>query len=155
LQVCLITGSLVGSVAAGRFGRRTRFIALAISLWIFAVGVFAVGVSTGLLVAGLAVAVSGIGNAIFSVMNSSALMEAAASTNRGTVMSARYTVGQGTSAVGLVAGAAITGWLGPLRAFSTFGLGLLLLAGACTAFVVVQARATRHRGGRDRGQPLP
>jgi MFS family permease len=153
LQVFLISGSLVGSVAAGRFGQRTRFIALATSLWIFAVGVFAVGVSTSLLVAGLAIAVSGIGNAIFSVTNSSALMEAAASTNRGTVMSARFTVGQGASALGLVAGATIAGWLGPLRAFSTFGLGILLVAGLFSAFLAVQARATQDPGWRHKGRP--
>jgi MFS family permease len=141
LQVCLITGGLVGSVAAGRFGQRRRLMALAVSLWVFAVGVFAVGASPTFMLAGLAIAVSGLGNAVYSIMNNSALMEAADSTNRGTVMSVRFTVGQVTNAVGLVAGAAVTGWLGPLWAFSSFGLGLLIVAAAYTAFLAMQARA--------------
>jgi MFS family permease len=151
LQVCLITGGLAGSAVAGRFGPQRRLIVLAISLWIFAVGVFAVGASSGFLLAGLAVAVSGLGNAIYSIMNNSALMEAATSSNRGTVMSARFTAGQVTNAVGLVAGATITGWLGPLRAFSTFGLGLLLLAGVYSAFLLMQARLPLDPGWRHRG----
>jgi MFS family permease len=147
LQACLIAGGLIGSVAAGRLGRRRRLVALATSLWIFAGGVFAVGASPSLLFAGLAVAISGLGNALYSVMNNSALMETAAKTIRGSVMSARFTVAQATSGVGLVIGAAVTGWLGPLRAFNTFGLGLLLVAAIYSAFLVMHSRAQRNVNG--------
>jgi MFS family permease len=148
LQVCLIAGGLVGSVAAGRLGQRRRLMALATSLWIFGAAVFAVGASPSFILAGLAVAISGLGNAVYSVMNNSALMEAAAKTNRGTVMSARFTVGQATSGVGLAAGAVVTGWLGPLKAFNAFGLGLLLVASVYSAFLIMHTLAWRRSSGR-------
>jgi len=140
LQVCLIGGGLIGSVAAGRIERGNRLAALAISVWVFAAGVFAVGVSPSFLLAGLAVAISGAGNAVYLVTNNSALMDAAVSTNRGTVMSARFTVTQATNALGLATGAAVAAWVGPLRAFSGFGLGLLVVAAVYTAFLAIQAR---------------
>ena len=124
--------------------------ALVVGLWVFATGVFVVGVSPGFFVAGIAVAVSGVGNAVYSVANTSALMETAVTTNRGTVMSARFTVTQATNALGLVAGAATIAWLGPLRAFSGFGSGLLLVAGVYTAFLIMQARPGWNSRGRNR-----
>jgi MFS family permease len=150
LQVCLIAGGLVGSLAAGRVEQRKQPIAQVVSLWLFAVGVFAVGVSPSFLVAGLAVAISGVGNAAYSVTNISALMKTAASANRGTVMSARYTVTRATVALGLAIGAAMTGWLGPLRAFNGFGLGLLLVAAVYSAFLTMEARARRDMSRRHR-----
>jgi MFS family permease len=140
LQVCLIGGGLIGSVAAGRIARGNRLAALAISVWVFAAGVFGVGISPSFLLAGLAVAISGAGNAVYLVTNNSALMDAAVSTNRGTVMSARFTVTQATNALGLAIGAAVAAWFGPLRAFSGFGLGLLIVAAVYTAFLAMQAR---------------
>ncbi len=138
-EVCLISGGLVGSLAIGRIGPRQGLPVQVIALWIFGAGVLAVGLSHNFLLAGLAVALSGAGNAIYSVTNTSALMRTATTTNRGTVMSARFTVTRTTMALGLVAGASAASWLGPLRAFSTFGLGLLLLAASCTAFSVGRA----------------
>ncbi len=150
LQVCLISGGLVGSLAAGRVKRSKQPMAQGVSLWVFAVGVIAVGVSPNFLLAGLAVAISGVGNAAYSVFNISALMETASSANRGTVMSARFTVTRATVAFGLAIGAAVIGWLGPLSAFSSFGLGLLLVAGVYSAFLTMQARARRDLSRRHR-----
>ena len=150
LEVCLISGGLVGSLAIGRIGRRQGPLAQVVALWMFGAGVLAVGVSHNFLLASLAVALSGAGNAIYSVTNTSALMRRATTTNRGTVMSARFTVTRTSMALGLATGAATASWLGPLRAFSTFGLGLLLVAAGFTAFVVIQARmlpAGRHHRG--------
>jgi MFS family permease len=147
LEVCLITGAFLGSLLASRVEQSKRLKAQAISLWIFSAGVFSVGVSPSFLFAGVAVAISGVGNALYSVTNTSALMDTAASTNRGTVMSARFTVTRATMALGLAIGAAAASWLGPLRAFSSFGLGLLLVAGMYTAFMLVQARARHDSGG--------
>jgi MFS family permease len=154
LEICLIGGSLVGSVAAGRIEPGKRPGALVMSVWLFAAGVFAVGLSPGLLVAGLAVAASGAGNLMYSVTNTSALMEAAVSTNRGVVMSARFTLTQASNVLGLAIGAAIIGWLGPLRAFSGFGLGLLLVAAIYTTYLTVRAHAPwdNMRGDRRRAR---
>ncbi|MDQ6898131.1 MAG: MFS transporter [Candidatus Dormibacteraeota bacterium] len=150
LEVCLISGGLVGSLAIGRIGRRQGALIQVVALWMFGAGVLAVGVSHSFLLASFAVALSGAGNAIYSVTNTSALMETATSRNRGTVMSARFTVTRTSMALGLAAGAATASWLGPLRAFSSFGLGLLLVAVGFTAFLLVQ-RHTLSAGRRDLG----
>jgi MFS family permease len=151
LEVCLILGGLLGSLVAGRIKQKRRLAAQAASLWVFAAGVFSVGMSPIFLVAGLAVAISGVGNALYSVTNNSALMDAAVSSNRGTVMSARFTVTRATMSLGLATGAAATGWLGPLRAFSSFGVGLFVVAAAYTAFLIMQTRARHDSKGRHRG----
>jgi MFS family permease len=150
LEICLIGGSLVGSVTAGHLEPGKRSVGLVISVWLFAAGVFAVGLSPSFLIAGLALAISGVGNLMYSVANTSALMEAAVSTNRGVVMSARFTVTQASNVLGLAIGAAAIAWLGPLRAFSGFGLGLILVAAIYTAFLAVQAHARRDSIGGDR-----
>lgn len=135
LQVCLIAGAFVGSLAAGRIGRATRIVALSTSLWVFSAGILAVGISPQLWPAALGVAVSGVGNAVYSVTNNSALMEAADSTILGTVMSARFTLTQAAKAIGLAAGAGLTAWLGPRLAFAAFGIGLAVVAAAYSAFL--------------------
>ncbi len=150
LEVCLITGAFLGSLLASRVKRSNRIKAQAISLWIFSAGVFSVGVSPSLSFAAVAVAISGVGNAVYSVTNTGALMDAAVSTNRGTVMSARFTVTRATMALGLAIGAAANSLLGPLRAFSGFGLGLFLVAILFTAFLVLQAPARHDSGGPHR-----
>jgi predicted MFS family arabinose efflux permease len=151
LEICLIGGSIIGSVTAGRIQPGKRPVGLVISVWLFAAGVFAVGLSPSFLIAGLALAISGVGNLMYSVANTSALMEAAVSTNRGVVMSARFTVTQASNVLGLAIGGAAIGWLGPLRAFSGFGLGLLLVAAIYTAFLALQAHARRDSTGGGRG----
>ncbi|MBJ7596838.1 MAG: hypothetical protein DLM67_11400 [Candidatus Nephthysia bennettiae] len=155
LETCLIGGSLVGSVIAGRIQPGKRSLGLAISVWLFAMGVFAVGLSPSFLIAGVAVAISGVGNLMYSVANTSALMEAAVSTNRGVVMAARFTVTQASNVLGLAIGAAAIGWLGPLRAFSGFGLGLLLVAAIYTAFLAARAHARWDTMRGDRGHAQP
>lgn len=140
LQVCLIGGAFCGSLAAGRISARRQIPALAAALWVFAAGVFAVGLSPSLGLAAAAIALSGIGNAVYSVTNNSALMETADSSTRGTVMSARFTLTQTAKALGLAGGSVLTTWLGAQVAFLTFGLGLTLLAGAYSAFLALRAR---------------
>jgi MFS family permease len=140
LQVCLIGGAFVGSLAAGRISGRRRIPALALSIWVFGVGIFAVGLSPSLELAAVAIAISGMGNAVYSVTNNSALMESADRTNRGTLMSARFTLTQTAKAFGLAAGSVLTAWLGARSAFAAIGLGLGLTAAAYTAFLSMRAR---------------
>jgi MFS family permease len=140
LEVCLIAGAVLGSLIAGRMSSHLRVPALAISLWLFAVSITGVGLSSGLWPATLALAVSGLASAVYSVANTSALMDAASSANRGTVMSARFTVTQAGKAVGLAVGGLVTAWLGARSSFAAFGLGLAAIAVAYTVFVLNQRR---------------
>jgi MFS family permease len=146
LEVCLIAGAVMGSLIAGRISSHLRVPALAISLWVFAVSITGVGLSSGLWPATLALALSGLANAVYSVTNTSALMDAASSANRGTVMSARFTVTQAGKAVGLCVGGLVTVWLGARTSFAAFGLGLAAVAVAYTVFVFNQRRAAAATG---------
>jgi MFS family permease len=141
LQVALIAGGFVGSLAIGRIAWPGRFSAQVAALWVFGIGVFVIGVSHNLVIAALAVALSGIGNAAYSIANNTALMEAATSNNRGTVMSARFTLTRATMAVGLGVGPALSSLVGPLRAVGFFGLGLVLVAALYSVFLAVSSPA--------------
>lgn len=136
IQVFLILGVLGGSLAAGRVEVRLQPASLALGLWAFGLGVFAVSVTTSLWPALAAFALSGVGNALFGVGNNSMLMRVADADNRGTVMGARYTLGQASKAVGLGVGAAVTSSLGPHHAYAIMGAGLLAIAAACSVFLV-------------------
>jgi MFS family permease len=146
LEVCLIAGVVLGSLIAGRVTTHVRVPALAISLWVFAIGVAGVGLGQGLWPATVALAVSGLASAVYSVTNTSALMDAASNLNRGTVMSARFTITQAGKAVGLGVGGLVTAWLGPRNSFAAFGLGLAAVAAAYTFFLLNQRRAPAAPG---------
>jgi len=88
------------------------------------------------------VAISGAGNAVYAVTNMSALMDAGSSVNRGTIMSARFTLTQGAKALGLGAGGLLTGWLGPRGSFTAFGAGLMAVAMAYAFFLLSRRRAS-------------
>jgi len=153
LQVCLIGGAFLGSLAAGRIRGGRRIPALAASLWVFGAGILAVGLSPSLWPAAAAIAISGVGNAVYSVTNNSALMESVESGIRGTLMSARFTLTQTAKAVGLAAGSLLTAWLGASLAFTAIGIGLALTAAAYTAFETSSAKniLPPHGGGRKVG----
>lgn len=139
LQIGLISGLVLGSVAAGWVQPRLRYLALAVSLWTFAAGVGAVAIGGSLTPTTLAVCLSGIGNAVFSVTNSSALMDAATRFNRGTVMAARYTVNQVGKAIGLGAGAAVGMWIGPRLSFAVIAAVLAVVAGIQSGYAATRS----------------
>jgi MFS family permease len=150
LEICLIAGAVLGSLVAGTISTRIRMPALAAALWVFAAGVVGVGLSPSLWPASLAVALSGVGNAVYAVTNMSALMDAGSTQNRGTIMSARFTLTQAGKALGLGAGGLVTAWLGPRGSFTAFGAGLMAVATAYAFFLLSRrpgaatAPALRH-----------
>jgi MFS family permease len=159
LESCLITGGFIGSLIAGRIGRRRRLPAQAFSLWVFGAGVSLAGTGHSVLITGLAVALGAVGNAIYSITNTSGIMDLAVTSNRGSVMSARFTVTRVSMALGLAGGAALTGWFGPLKAFSSVGLGLLSVAAGYSLFLLAMRcgasthEESRHAVSRDEGDP--
>jgi MFS family permease len=72
--------------------------------------------------------VASIGNPIYAVANQTALVEAADSSNRGSVMATRFGLVQTASVVGIAVGGLITKAYGPLMAYGVLGIGLILLA---------------------------
>lgn len=69
-----------------------------------------------------------IGNAVYQVANTTALMESADATNRGGVMATRFGLVQTASIIGIIAGGVVTQRLGPQMAYGVLGVGLVILA---------------------------
>jgi hypothetical protein len=128
LEVALVLGILLGSLGASRIPAPATLQAMIGSLWVFAVACFAVAVTPVLAGAVIAIAVTGFGNSVYSVTNRSALMRAADSGKQGTVLTARFSIAQGSQVLGLGAGALLVAAVGPRLGFAVVGLGLTCLA---------------------------
>jgi len=132
LEVGLIAGLFVGSAVAGQVTARRRRPALAGSILLFGTAVLAVALSPTTAVAAVAIALSGVGNAVYSVTNQTALLEASQQRVHGTVMAARFAAAQAGKALGLGTGAVVTARLGARGGFAVIGAGLLMVAAAYT-----------------------
>ncbi len=140
LEVGLIAGLFAGSAVAGRVAAELRRPALAGSILLFGVAILTVAFSPTLAPAAAAIALSGIGNAVYSVTNQTALLEASDPQLHGTVMAARFAVAQAGKALGLGAGALVTARLGARGGFAVIGSGLLAV-GATYALHLLRSRA--------------
>jgi MFS family permease len=126
LQILLILGSMLGSLIALRTGGGAAVLALALLL--FGLGAFGAGLAHSFLLTGIGIGISAIGNALYFIANQSTLLKAADEHNRGSVMSARYSIVQVCRVLGLGAGAAITSAVSGSVTLTIVGLLLLLLA---------------------------
>ena len=72
--------------------------------------------------------VAGLGNPIYSVANSTALLEAATDQSRGSVMATRFGFTQTASLLGIAVAGLLNAVSGPFATFGLIGLGLLSLA---------------------------
>jgi MFS family permease len=132
LQVLLILGATLGSLIALRTGGSLSVLVMA--LWLFGVGVLGTSLAHAFWLAGLCIGISAVGNALYFIVNQSALLKAADERSRGSVMSARYSVVQVSRIVGLGAGAAITSVGSGTATFRVTGLLLMLLAAIVTGW---------------------
>ena len=130
LQVLLIMGATLGSLLAFRTGASAGVVAGA--LWLFGLGVLGTGLVHTFWLTGVAIGLSAIGNALYFIANQSMLLKAADERNRGSVMSARYSVVQVSRILGLGAGAAITGATSGMLTFPITRILLLLVAAFVT-----------------------
>jgi len=88
----------------------------------------------------IALFIASIGNPIYAVANQTAVLEAADSSNRGSVMATRFGLVQTASIVGTAAGGFITQQYGPLAAYGVIGVGLVLLA----LYAIAAGRSTTN-----------
>jgi len=129
LAVVASIGLFAGSVTVGRFraiGTMRTVGAGLLLTGIFSLAISMTGSSPAMVVVALFIA--SIGNPIYAVANQTALMEAADSSNRGSVMSTRFGFVQTASVAGFAAGGLITSQYGPFAAYGVLGVGLILLA---------------------------
>jgi putative nucleotidyltransferase with HDIG domain len=138
LELALSVGVLVGSIAVSRYAVIGNMRTVGAGL--FLTGAFSVAIALGLpapLVA-LALLAASFGNPIYAVANQTALIEAADSANRGSVMSTRFGLVQTTSILGIVAGGLITKQFHAEGTYGFLGVGLVILA----LFAIAAGRST-------------
>ena len=76
----------------------------------------------------IALLVASVGNPIYSVASQTALVEAADSSTRGSVMATRFGLAQTAGIIGLAVGGLITKFASPGYTYGVLGVGLVILA---------------------------
>ncbi|HSP09175.1 MAG TPA: MFS transporter [Candidatus Dormibacteraeota bacterium] len=125
----VVAGSLLVSRSGAIGTMRTVGAGLLIT-GVFSVAISLTSVTTGSTIVLIAVAlfIASVGNPIYAVANQTAILEAADSSNRGSIMSTRFGLVQTASIVGIAVGGLITKQWGPEAAYGVLGVGLVLLA---------------------------
>ena len=141
LEVVLSAGVIAGSLAVARFNSIGTLRTAGLGLLLTGVCSLAMTMlGTPTLVA-VALFFASVGNPIYLVANTTALVEAADADNRGSVMSTRFSLVQTASIAGTAVGGFVTQYFrsnGPLVAYGVLAIGLILLG----MFVLAAGRRT-------------
>lgn len=140
-EIATIAGILIGSLVLARLHPRRPAIAMAFGIAAFGLAGLVVAGAPDIGVALIGLAGTGVANAVYSVLNRTALMEIAAGNERGVVMSTRYSIAQTAQIVGFGLGALIASVATPRGAFATVGAGSLVVA-----VVFLLSRRRRAKG---------
>jgi putative nucleotidyltransferase with HDIG domain len=149
LELILSIGIFVGSLLVSRIGAIGTMRTVGAGLFLTAVFSIAIAMSYSIspltnpsLMMWIAIAlfIASIGNPIYAVANQTAILEAADTSNRGSVMATRFGLVQTASIIGVAAGGLITQVYGPLAAYGVLGVGLLLLA----MYAIAAGRSTTN-----------
>jgi putative nucleotidyltransferase with HDIG domain len=128
LELVASLGIFVGSLMVSRLASIGTMRTVGTGLLL--TGVFAVAIAmtqnVAMIIAALFLA--SIGNPVYSVANQTALVEAADSNSRGSVMATRFGLAQTAGIVGLAAGGFLTKVASPQVTFGVLGVGLVILA---------------------------
>ena len=141
LEVVLSAGVFVGSVVVGRLSNIGSLRTVGVGLLLTGLFSLAISMTVWLPLIAALLFVASLGNPIYVVANQTALMEAADTSNRGTVMATRFGLAQTASIAGFAAGGLIVsafGASGPFVAYGVLGVGLVLLA----MYALAAARST-------------
>jgi putative nucleotidyltransferase with HDIG domain len=136
LELISSVGIFVGSLVVSRLGAIGTMRTVGAGLLL--TGVFSVAiavspsqataVSPALSIIVIALFIASVGNPIYAVANQTALIEAADSSNRGSVMATRFGLAQTAGIIGMAVGGVITKQFSPTAAYGVLGVGLVLLA---------------------------
>jgi MFS family permease len=88
----------------------------------------------------VALFIASIGNPVYSVATQAALIEAADSSNRGSIMATRFGLSQTAGIVGLAVGGLLTRASGAGVAYGVLGVGLVILA----LYAIAAGRSTTN-----------
>lgn len=147
LELVLSLGIFVGSLVVSRFGSIGTMRTVGAGLFLTGVFSLVIAMSASLpmmnpsmMWIAIALFIASIGNPIYAVANQTAVLEAADSSNRGSVMATRFGLVQTASIIGTAAGGFITQEYGPLAAYGVIGVGLVLLA----LYAIAAGRSTTN-----------
>ncbi|HEV2029047.1 MAG TPA: MFS transporter [Candidatus Dormibacteraeota bacterium] len=146
LELVLSLGIFIGSLVVSRFA--TIGTMRTVGAGLFLTGVFSLVIALSsslpmspmLMWIAIALFIASIGNPIYAVANQTAVLEAADSSNRGSVMATRFGLVQTASIIGTAAGGLITQQYGALAAYGVLGVGLVLLA----MYAIAAGRSTTN-----------
>lgn len=128
LELISSVGIFAGSVLVSRFGTIGTMRTVGAGLLLSGVFSLLIAMNPALMLVGIALFVASVGNPIYAVANQTALVEAAAPSNRGSVMATRFGLAQTAGIIGMAVGGVVTKQYGPLAAYGVLGVGLVLLA---------------------------
>ena len=140
LELILSFGIFAGSVAVSRFGAIGSMRTVGAGLLL--TGIFSIAIAFGppLVLIGIALFIASFGNPIYAVANQTALIEAADTSNRGSVMATRFGLVQTASILGIAVGGILTKQFSPIAAYGVLGVGLVLLA----MYAIAAGRSTTN-----------
>ena len=140
LELILSFGIFAGSVALSRFGAIGSMRTVGAGLLL--TGIFSIAIAFGppLVLIGIALFIASFGNPIYAVANQTALIEAADTSNRGSVMATRFGLVQTASILGIAVGGILTKQFSPIAAYGVLGVGLVLLA----MYAIAAGRSTTN-----------
>lgn len=128
LELVSSLGIFVGAVLVSRLSAIGSMRTVGAGLLL--TGAFSIGLwmTTNYWLVLLALLIASIGNPIYSVASQTALVEAADSSIRGSVMATRLGLAQAAGIIGMAMGGLVTKYSGPNVAYGVLGLGLVMLA---------------------------
>lgn len=142
LELVSAAGIFVGSILVGRVAAIGSMRTVGAGLMLTGVFSLAIGLipTQEIVLIGLALFVASVGNPIYAVANQTALVEAADSSNRGSVMATRFGLVQTAIIVGTAVGGLITKGYGPLATYGVLGVAMAILA----LFALAAGRSTTN-----------
>jgi len=140
LELVSAAGIFVGSILVGRVAAIGTMRTVGAGLMLTAVFSLAIALSPTMALIALALFVASIGNPIYAVANQTALVEAADSSNRGSVMATRFGLVQTAIIIGTAVGGLVTKEYGPLATYGVLGVAMSILA----LFAIAAGRSTTN-----------
>jgi putative nucleotidyltransferase with HDIG domain len=130
----------VGSLLVGRLSAIGSLRTVGAGLLLTGVFSVAIAMTNDFWIVLGALFVASVGNPIYSVASQTALVEAANSANRGSIMATRFGLAQMAGVVGIGVGGLITRYSGPGAAYGVLGIGLVILA----LYAIAAGRSTTN-----------
>jgi putative nucleotidyltransferase with HDIG domain len=140
LELILSIGIFVGSIAVSRFGSIGTIRTVGVGMLLTGAFSIVIAMAPSLALIAAALFIASVGNPIYAVANQTALVEAATSSNAGSVMATRFGVVQTASIVGVVFGGFITQMYTATATYGVLGVGLVILA----MYAIAAGRSTTN-----------